>query len=140
MVFSQIDALCKVIPRQVKAEKAVTLIRESVEDLIAKCKEIVEREGERINDEEYVNDADPSILRFLLASREEVLLAFPWLITKLVLSYRKLKLMLDCALFQVSSVQLRDDLLSMLVAGHETTGSVLTWTIYLLSKVSFGIL
>jgi hypothetical protein len=32
-------------------------------------------------------------------------------------------------------VQLRDDLLSMLVAGHETTGSVLTWTIYLLSKV-----
>ncbi|KAK3043014.1 hypothetical protein RJ639_002582 [Escallonia herrerae] len=34
----------------------------------------------------------------------------------------------------VSSVQLRDDLLSMLVAGHETTGSVLTWTSYLLSK------
>uniref|UniRef100_A0A452YT71 Cytochrome P450 n=1 Tax=Aegilops tauschii subsp. strangulata TaxID=200361 RepID=A0A452YT71_AEGTS len=34
----------------------------------------------------------------------------------------------------VSSLQLRDDLLSMLVAGHETTGSVLTWTIYLLSK------
>lgn len=32
-------------------------------------------------------------------------------------------------------MQLRDDLLSMLVAGHETTGSVLTWTIYLLSKV-----
>lgn len=38
---------------------------------------------------------------------------------------------------QVSSVQLRDDLLSMLVAGHETTGSVLTWTLYLLSKVPF---
>lgn len=36
---------------------------------------------------------------------------------------------------QVTSVQLRDDLLSMLVAGHETTGSVLTWTLYLLSKV-----
>ncbi|GFS45705.1 cytochrome P450 superfamily protein [Actinidia rufa] len=34
----------------------------------------------------------------------------------------------------VSSTQLRDDLLSMLVAGHETTGSVLTWTTYLLSK------
>ncbi|CAH8268453.1 unnamed protein product [Arabidopsis lyrata] len=105
--YWKIDALCKIVPRQVKAEKAVTLIRETVEDLIAKCKEIVEREGERINDEEYVNDADPSILRFLLASREEV-----------------------------SSVQLRDDLLSMLVAGHETTGSVLTWTLYLLSKNS----
>ncbi|KAL6002429.1 cytochrome P450 [Asimina triloba] len=34
----------------------------------------------------------------------------------------------------VSSSQLRDDLLSVLVAGHETTGSVLTWTLYLLSK------
>ncbi|KAL8039604.1 hypothetical protein ABFX02_10G046900 [Erythranthe guttata] len=103
--YWKINALCKVVPRQIKAEKAVSLIRETVEELIAKCKEIVEGEGERINEEEYVNDADPSILRFLLASRDEV-----------------------------SSTQLRDDLLSMLVAGHETTGSVLTWTAYLLSK------
>lgn len=81
------------------------VIRQSVEELIAQCKQIVEAEGEMIDNEEYVNDSDPSILRFLLASREEV-----------------------------SSTQLRDDLLSMLVAGHETTGSVLTWTVYLLSK------
>ncbi|KAE8681872.1 Carotene epsilon-monooxygenase [Hibiscus syriacus] len=101
----QIGVLCKMVPRQIKAENAVTVIRKTVEELITKCKEIVEKEGERINEEEYVNDADPSILRFLLASREEV-----------------------------SSLQLRDDLLSMLVAGHETTGSVLTWTLYLLSK------
>ncbi|RZC77099.1 hypothetical protein C5167_001224 [Papaver somniferum] len=103
--YWKIDLLRKVIPRQIKAEKAVTVIRQTVEELIAKCKKIVEAEGEQIDGEEYVNDADPSILRFLLASREEV-----------------------------SSVQLRDDLLSMLVAGHETTGSVLTWTLYLLSK------
>ena len=45
------------------------------------------------------------MLRFLIASREEV-----------------------------DSVQLRDDLLSMLVAGHETTGSVLTWTVDLLAR------
>ena len=31
-------------------------------------------------------------------------------------------------------MQLRDDLLSMLVAGHETTGSVLTWTVDLLAR------
>lgn len=68
----QIKALCKIIPRQIKAEEAVTVIRRTVEELIAKCKEIVESEGERIDEEEYVNDADPSILRFLLASREEV--------------------------------------------------------------------
>ena len=55
--------------------------------------------------EEYVNPGDPSVLRFLIASREEV-----------------------------SAQQLRDDLLSMLVAGHETTGSVLTWTLYLLCR------
>ncbi|XP_020248052.1 carotene epsilon-monooxygenase, chloroplastic isoform X4 [Asparagus officinalis] len=103
--YWQIPFLCKIIPRQIKAERAVTIIRKTVEDLIIKCKEIVEREGEQIDGEEYVNDTDPSILRFLLASREEV-----------------------------SSIQLRDDLLSMLVAGHETTGSVLTWTLYLLSK------
>ncbi|KAG4177689.1 hypothetical protein ERO13_A11G323100v2 [Gossypium hirsutum] len=103
--YWKISALCKIVPRQIKAEKAVTVIRKAVEELIVNCKEIVEKEGERINKEEYVNDADPSILRFLLASREEV-----------------------------SSLQLRDDLLSMLVAGHETTGSVLTWTLYLLSK------
>ncbi|POO01827.1 Cytochrome P450, E-class, group I [Trema orientale] len=105
--YWKVKALCKIIPRQIKAEKAVTVIRETVEELIAKCKEMVEAEGERIDEEEYINDTDPSILRFLLASREEV-----------------------------SSVQLRDDLLSMLVAGHETTGSVLTWTLYLLSKDS----
>lgn len=103
--YWKIEVLCKIIPRQVKAAKAVKVIRKTVEDLITKCKEIVESEGERINEEDYVNETDPSILRFLLASRE-----------------------------QVSSSQLRDDLLSMLVAGHETTGSVLTWTTYLLSK------
>lgn len=64
--------MCKVVPRQIKAEKAVDVIRDTVEELIAKCKEIVEAEGEKIDNEEYVNDADPSILRFLLASREEV--------------------------------------------------------------------
>lgn len=68
----QIRALCKIIPRQIKAEQAVTVIRETVEELIVKCKEMVEKEGEKIDDEDYVNDADPSILRFLLASREEV--------------------------------------------------------------------
>ncbi|XP_021803311.1 carotene epsilon-monooxygenase, chloroplastic, partial [Prunus avium] len=106
----QVSAFRKIIPRQIKAEKAVSVIRSSVEELIAKCKEIVEAEGERIDEEEYINDTDPSILRFLLASREEV-----------------------------SSEQLRDDLLSMLVAGHETTGSVLTWTLYLLSKNSHSL-
>ena len=53
--------------------------------------------------EEYLNREDPSILRFLIASRDVA-----------------------------SARQLRDDLLGMLVAGHETTASVLTWTAFLL--------
>lgn len=54
-----------------------------MEELILKCKEIVESEGERISDEEYVNEADPSILRFLLASREEVWYFYPYFLIPL---------------------------------------------------------
>merc|ERR1719171_2692670 len=75
--------------------------------LIDRCKAIVEEEDAAGSGsgsaEDYVDEQDPSILRFLIQARDEV-----------------------------SSTQLRDDLLSMLVAGHETTASVLTWTIYLL--------
>ena len=74
--MSQIDFLCKIIPRQIKAENAVKIIRNTVEELIVKCKEIVEAENEQIEGEEYVNEGDPSILRFLLASRDEVIYLF----------------------------------------------------------------
>ena len=91
-------------PRQRKAQAAVAVIRQTTEQLISQCRAIVERENDYASlDSEYVNESDPSVLRFLLASRVEV-----------------------------SETQLRDDLLSMLVAGHETTGSVLTWTLKLL--------
>lgn len=33
---------------------------------------------------------------------------------------------------QISSRQLRDDLMTLLIAGHETTAAVLTWTVYCL--------
>ena len=36
--------------------------------------------------------------------------------------------------WQVSSQQLRDDLMTLLIAGHETTAAVLTWTIFCLLK------
>ncbi|CAF2150315.1 unnamed protein product [Brassica rapa subsp. narinosa] len=52
----------------------------------------------------YVQEFYPSILHFLLASGDDV-----------------------------SSKQLRDDLMTMLIAGHETSAAVLTWTFYLLT-------
>lgn len=104
--YWKITPLNYFIPRQQKAMAAVKLIRETTEELIAKCKKMVEEEeAEASFDEGYINDSDPSVLRFLIASREEV-----------------------------SSKQLRDDLLGMLVAGHETTASALTWTLYLLAQ------
>jgi hypothetical protein len=75
--------------------------------LFLACREMVDDEERARADgnEEYLNEADPSILRFLIASRDVA-----------------------------SAEQLRDDLLGMLVAGHETTASVLTWTVYLLCQ------
>jgi len=100
----KVPLLCLFSARQRKAAAAVAVIRETTEELIAKCRAIVEAEQEYASlDSEFVNASDPSILRFLLASRVEV-----------------------------TPQQLRDDLLSMLVAGHETTASVLTWTLKLL--------
>lgn len=69
----QIPLLCKIVPRQQKAARAVEIIRDTVEKLVAQCKEMVEAEKETVQGEEYVNESDPSVLRFLLASRVEVL-------------------------------------------------------------------
>ncbi|KAJ6845438.1 protein LUTEIN DEFICIENT 5, chloroplastic [Iris pallida] len=91
-------------PRQRKATKALKLINDTLNDLIAICKRMVEQEELQFH-EEYMNEQDPSILHFLLASGDDV-----------------------------SSKQLRDDLMTMLIAGHETSAAVLTWTFYLLSK------
>ncbi|GMP67911.1 hypothetical protein CsSME_00027732 [Camellia sinensis var. sinensis] len=91
-------------PQQKRVTAALKLINETLDDLIAMCKRMVEEEELQFH-EEYMNEQDPSILHFLLASGDDV-----------------------------SSKQLRDDLMTMLIAGHETSAAVLTWTFYLLSK------
>mmetsp|Transcript_18977 Transcript_18977/g.26718 ORF Transcript_18977/g.26718 Transcript_18977/m.26718 type:complete len:753 (+) Transcript_18977:188-2446(+) len=55
--------------------------------------------------EERENDNDPSLLRFLVDMRGE----------------------------DLTSKVLRDDLMTMLIAGHETTAAMLTWTLFELS-------
>uniref|UniRef100_A0A0D3FC38 Cytochrome P450 n=1 Tax=Oryza barthii TaxID=65489 RepID=A0A0D3FC38_9ORYZ len=91
-------------PRQKKVNEALALINKTLDELIDICKRLVEEEDLQFH-EEYMNEQDPSILHFLLASGDDV-----------------------------SSKQLRDDLMTMLIAGHETSAAVLTWTFYLLSK------
>ncbi|CAK7340096.1 unnamed protein product [Dovyalis caffra] len=91
-------------PRQKKVAAALKLVNDTLDNLIAICKRMVDEEELQFH-EEYMNEKDPSILHFLLASGDDV-----------------------------SSKQLRDDLMTMLIAGHETTAAVLTWTFYLLSQ------
>jgi beta-ring hydroxylase len=92
------------IPRQAECVRALQTINETLDTLISRCKALVENEDEDFV-EEFLSKADPSILHFLIASGEEV-----------------------------TSKQLRDDLMTLLIAGHETSAAVLTWTLHLLSK------
>lgn len=98
-----------VSPRQKSAQDAVAVIQEVTSRLVDDCKRMVEEEekvgGAEAWARDYLNESNPSVLRYLIAAREEV-----------------------------SSTQLRDDLLSLLVAGHETTASVLTWGTFELLK------
>lgn len=70
----------------------------------ATCAAQVETEGMAF-EEELLSDKDPSILYFMVASGDDI-----------------------------TSKQLRDDLMTMLIAGHETTAAVLTWTLHLLAQ------
>jgi cytochrome P450 len=58
-----------------------------------------------IETRDYSNVEDASLLRFLVDIRGD----------------------------EATGEQLRDDLMTMLIAGHETTAAVLTWTMYLLA-------
>ncbi|KAL2549370.1 Protein LUTEIN DEFICIENT 5 [Forsythia ovata] len=102
--FWEIPIWKDISPKLKKVNAALKLINDTLDDLIAICKRMVDEEELQFH-EEYMNEQDPSILHFLLASGDDV-----------------------------SSKQLRDDLMTLLIAGHETSAAVLTWTFYLLVK------
>ena len=90
------------VPRQRDCTAALQVISDTLDELIAKCKRLVEEEDQEFV-EEFLSRADPSLLHFLIASGDDI-----------------------------TSKQLRDDLMTMLIAGHETTAAVLTWTFHLI--------
>lgn len=94
-----------VVPRQRRFQADLKLINDCLDELIRYAQETrKEEELEDLEKKDYTNITDPSLLRFLVDMRGE----------------------------QVTNKQLRDDLMTMLVAGHETTAAVLTWALFCL--------
>mmetsp|Transcript_147 Transcript_147/g.368 ORF Transcript_147/g.368 Transcript_147/m.368 type:complete len:756 (-) Transcript_147:467-2734(-) len=93
----------RIIPRQRAFRENMALINEKLDTAIeAALENRQESDLETLENKDYSKMENPSLLRFLVDMRDE----------------------------PVSSRQLRDDLMTMLVAGHETTASALTWALY----------
>lgn len=95
------------VPRQRKFQKDLKVINDCLDGLIQLAKETrQETDVEKLQQRDYLNLKDASVLRFLVDMRGA----------------------------DVDDHQLRDDLMTMLIAGHETTAAVLTWAVFLLSQ------
>jgi len=90
---------------QVEFRQDMTMLDDILAGLINKA--VQTRSEASVEDlEKRENDDDPSLLRFLVDMRGE----------------------------DLTSNALRDDLMTMLIAGHETTAAMLTWTLFELSQ------
>lgn len=88
-------------------EKNMNMLNEVLDELIVKALATQNKaDVEELEKRDYGQMENTSLLRFLVDMRGE----------------------------DTSSRQLRDDLMTMLIAGHETTAAVLTWTFYELSQ------
>lgn len=90
---------------QVEFRRDMTLLDNIIADMINRA--VLSRKEATVEElEERDNEDDPSLLRFLVDMRGE----------------------------DLTSRVLRDDLMTMLIAGHETTAAMLTWTLFELSQ------
>ncbi|KAJ4846702.1 hypothetical protein Tsubulata_005152 [Turnera subulata] len=95
------------VPRQRKFHNDLKIINDCLDGLIRNAKETrQETDVEKLQQRDYSNLKDASLLRFLVDMRGA----------------------------DVDDRQLRDDLMTMLIAGHETTAAVLTWAVFLLAQ------
>ncbi|XP_044507914.1 cytochrome P450 97B2, chloroplastic [Mangifera indica] len=96
-----------IVPRQRKFYNDLKVINDCLDGLIRNAKETrQETDVEKLQQRDYLNIKDASLLRFLVDMRGA----------------------------DVDDRQLRDDLMTMLIAGHETTAAVLTWAVFLLAQ------
>ncbi|KAG2648837.1 cytochrome P450 97B2, chloroplastic-like isoform X2 [Panicum virgatum] len=96
-----------IVPRQRKFHSDLKVINDCLDYLIKNAKETrQEADVEKLQQRDYTSLKDVSLLRFLVDMRGA----------------------------DVDDRQLRDDLMTMLIAGHETTAAVLTWSVFLLAQ------
>jgi len=96
-----------VVPRLRKFNSDLKLLNDVLDDLIDRAKTTRQVEDlEELENRNYDQVDDPSLLRFLVDMRGA----------------------------DIDNKQLRDDLMTMLIAGHETTAAVLTWALFELTK------
>ena len=95
------------MPRQRRFAADLAVINATLDALIAEAVATrSEDDAEALAARDYSRVKDPSLLRFLVDARGE----------------------------DATARQLRDDLMTMLIAGHETTAAVLTWTLFCLAQ------
>jgi len=105
--YWKIPGANKLIPRLVEFNTDMELLNSVLYKLIDQCLESRNpAELEDLKKKDYSKVKDPSMLRFLIDLRGE-----------------------EC-----DNKQMRDDLITLLIAGHETTAAVLTWMTYALSQ------
>jgi len=105
--YWKIPGANQLIPRLVEFNKDMDLLNNVLYRLIDQCLESRNpAELEDLKNKDYSKVSDPSMLRFLIDLRGE----------------------------EVDNKQMRDDLITLLIAGHETTAAVLTWMTYALSQ------
>jgi len=97
----------QVVPRLRKFNSDLKLLNDVLDELIdlAKATRCIE-DIEELEKRNYNEVKDPSLLRFLVDMRGA----------------------------DIDNKQLRDDLMTMLIAGHETTAAVLTWALFELTR------
>ena len=92
-----------VVPRLRKFNNDLKMLNDVLDDLIVRAKQTrTVSDIEELEKRNYAEVQDPSMLRFLVDMRGA----------------------------DIDNKQLRDDLMTMLIAGHETTGALLTWSLF----------
>ena len=105
--YWNIPFMTDIVPRQREFKANMNLINETLNELITKAQKFEGTEDlEELQNRDYSKVNDPSLLRFLVDIRGA----------------------------DVTDAQLRDDLMTMLIAGHETTAAVLTWCLFCLAQ------